>query len=230
MSLFHIGEKSDSAQQIATWEHAMQEESIDTPDGHSSDDQKIIYLAWIHAPHELLEIALESIIARALKYRSDTVTRVEPADAEILHSVGYRLDEMTLWKRLPKMMSERGTPGMTQKEFNDQVFEPASEALVRWQQFQRERTMVACSRTVQILEVLVPLIKEALVSDTETAFMALAVLYAFDIVPARWLPSCTYFRNSVSLYSHMRGLTIANIPALCRDLRVKLELWIRSNN
>lgn len=186
-----------------------------------------IHKMWLERPAVLLQAVREGLYAQAMIYRAKVTAAVPVSEAQTLLNAGENLKFMSLWRGLPKGISETGTPGMSADEFAKSVVAPAKNAVFVWQQFQRERAIVVCSRSVQITDVLIPLVDLALNGTHTSAFMALTILYTFDLLPARWLPNCPSFSQTVPLYEFFHGPTICNPFAVCTLLQTQLSLWIK---
>jgi hypothetical protein len=186
-----------------------------------------IHTMWLERPAELLRAAREGLYTQAMMYRAKVTAAVPVAEAQTLLKAGEKINFMSLWRGLPKGISETGEPGMSADEFAKTVVAPAKDAVLVWQQFQRERAIVVCSRSVQITDVLIPLVDLALNGTHTSAFMALTILYTFDLLPARWLPNCPSFSQTVPLYEFFHGPTICNPFAVCTLLQTQLSLWIK---
>jgi hypothetical protein len=185
-----------------------------------------IHQLWLEDPLTLLKVARDGIYARAMLYRAETLGNIPVSEAQILLNAGEDLRYMSLWRGLPKKISERGTPGMTTDVFNREIIEPAKRSMIKWQQFQREKELVACSRTVRITNVLLPLIDTSLTGNHTVAILTLAILYAFDVVPKNWLPQCPLFTQTVPLYEFFHGPFICNPFAVCTLLQSHLSAWL----
>ena len=202
-----------------------------TLDGHHESPQvdKDAVALWLSSPAVLLKIALEGLVAAAEMYRARVLGNVPVDEAARLRYAGANLAISPLFPGIPQKMSEVGAPGMTQDAFEAEIVSVTRRDMLIFSQFQRERDMVNCARSVQISTVLAPQLRLALAGTYDTVFLALAILYCFDLVPANWLPNCPHFCQTVQLCNLFHGGTFANPSAACTRIQTQLAEWTAAN-